>query len=211
MFKYDKKLEYPICITKKDLKMAKYLIEQFGGANGELAASFRYFSQKFTMPDDKGKALLNDIATEELSHIEMICTMVHQLTKNATYEELEKAGLGAYYTQHGVSLYPQDATGNPFTAAYFASVGDVIAIGQSAIEMGQHLYINSVASEKCVMAYLLDKARLERPNATNVMPSDVTDIDAESFLLMEFKVVPITDIKASFDYSINRIDPFEIK
>ena len=127
MFKYDKKLEYPICITKKNLKMAKDLIEQFGGANGELAASFRYFSQKFTMPDDKGKALLNDIATEELSHIEMICTMVHQLTKNATYEELEKAGLGAYYTQHGVSLYPQDATGNPFTAAYFASVGDVIA------------------------------------------------------------------------------------
>ena len=127
MFKYDKKLEYPICITKRDLKMAKYLIEQFGGANGELSAAFRYFSQKFTMPDDKGKALLNDIATEELSHVEMICTMVHQLTKNATYEELDKVGLGAYYTQHGVSLYPQDATGNPFTASYFASVGDVIA------------------------------------------------------------------------------------
>ena len=92
MFKYDKKLAYPINITKKDLKMAKYLITQFGGPNGELSAAMRYFSQKFTMPDDKGRALLNDIATEELGHVEMICTMVHQLTKNATIDELEKAG-----------------------------------------------------------------------------------------------------------------------
>lgn len=127
MFKYCKKLVYPVDITKKDLRMAKYLITQFGGANGELGAAMRYFSQKFTMPDDKGKALLNDVATEELSHVEMICTMVHQLTKNATLEELEAAGLGSYYTEHGVSLYPQDASGNPFTAAYFASTGDVLA------------------------------------------------------------------------------------
>lgn len=127
MFKYDKKLEYPINIRKKDLRMAKYIITQFGGANGELAASMRYFSQKFTMPDDKGKALLNDIATEELGHIEMICTIVHQLTKNATLDELEKEGLGSYYTEHGVSLFPQDSAGVPFTASYFASTGDVIA------------------------------------------------------------------------------------
>ena len=127
MFKYSKKLVYPICIKKKDLKMAKYLITQFGGPDGELGASLRYFSQKFTMPDDKGKALLNDIATEELSHVEMICTMIHQLTENATFEELEKAGLGSYYTQHGVSLFPVDASGVPFTASYFASTGDVIA------------------------------------------------------------------------------------
>ena len=127
MFKYDKKLVYPVNITKKDLKMAKYIITQFGGPNGELSASMRYFSQKFTMPDDRGKALLNDIATEELSHIEMICTIVHQLTKDATIKELEDAGLGSYYTEHGVSLYPQDSMGNPFTAAYFASTGDVLA------------------------------------------------------------------------------------
>lgn len=127
MFKYCKKLVYPVDITKKDLRMAKYLITQFGGPNGELSASMRYFSQKFTMPDDRGKALLNDIATEELSHVEMICTMVHQLTKNATIKELEDAGLGDYYTEHGVSLYPIDASGNPFTASYFASTGDVIA------------------------------------------------------------------------------------
>ena len=127
MFKYDKKLVYPININKGDLKMAKYLITQFGGPNGELGAAMRYFSQKFTMPDDKGKSLLNDIATEELSHVEMICTMVHQLTKNASVDELFKAGLGSYYTEHGVSLFPSDSFGNAFTSSYFASTGDVIA------------------------------------------------------------------------------------
>ncbi len=127
MFLYSKKLVYPINIKKKDLRMAKYLITQFGGPNGELSAAMRYFSQKFTMPDNKGRALLNDIATEELSHVEMICTMIHQLTKGASIEELEKAGLGEYYTEHGVSLYPTDTFGNPFTASYFASTGDILA------------------------------------------------------------------------------------
>lgn len=127
MFKYEKSLVYPINITKKDLRMAKYLITQFGGANGELSASIRYFSQKFTMPDDKGKALLNDIATEELSHVEMICTMVHQLTKDASFKELEEAGLGSYYTEHGVGIFPQDSNGVPFTSSYFAVTGDILA------------------------------------------------------------------------------------
>lgn len=90
-------------------------------------------------------------------------------------------------------------------------VGDIIAISQSAIEMGQHLYISSVASEKCVMAYLLDKAKLTRPSATTVLPSDIEDIDNKRFLLMEFKIVPIGDIKAAFDYSVKKVDPFEIK
>ena len=127
MFKYNKNLVYPIDIKTPDLKFAKCLITQFGGANGELGAAMRYFSQKFTMPDDKGKALLNDISTEELSHVEMICTMVHQLTKNASLEQIKQAGLENYYTEHGVSLFPQDSNGNPFTSAYFASTGDVIA------------------------------------------------------------------------------------
>lgn len=127
MFKYSKHLNYPVNITKKDLRMAKYLITQFGGANGELAASMRYFSQKFTMPDDKGKALLNDIATEELGHCEMICAMVNQLTKNATVEELEKAGLASYYTEHNKGLYPVDSNGVPFTATYFAVTADPLA------------------------------------------------------------------------------------
>ncbi len=127
MFKYVKHTNFPIDIRKKDLKMAKYLISQFGGANGELAAALRYFSQKFNMPDDYGKALLNDIATEELGHCEMIATMVHQLTKDATVKELEEAGLGGYYTEHGKGTYPTDANGVPFTVSYFAVTGDPIA------------------------------------------------------------------------------------
>ena len=127
MFKYVKHLNYPIDIKKKDLKMAKYLLTQFGGANGELAAALRYFSQKFTMPDDKGKALLNDIATEEFGHCEMICTMVKQLTKDATVKELEEAGLGSYYADHNKAIYPVDASGVPFTATYFATTADPLA------------------------------------------------------------------------------------
>ena len=127
MFKYVKHTNYPINITKKDLRMAKYLLSQFGGSNGELAASLRYFSQKFTMPDDKGKALLNDIATEELGHCEMICTMVNQLTKNATVKELEEAGIAPYFVEHNKGIYPVDANGVPFTANYFAVTADPIA------------------------------------------------------------------------------------
>lgn len=127
MFKYDKKLPYPVDIKKKDLKMAKYILTQFGGSNGELGAALRYFSQKFSMPTEEGKALLNDIATEEMGHNEMICTMVNQLMSGATIKELEDAGLGSNYTEHGYGIYPSDSNGVPFTASYFASVGDPIA------------------------------------------------------------------------------------
>lgn len=127
MFKYIKHTNYPVNITKKDLRMAKYLITQFGGANGELGAAMRYFSQKFSMPDDYGKALLNDIATEELGHCEMIATMVHQLTKNATLKEMEDAGLGSMYVEHKKGVYPTDASGVPFAVSYFAVTGDPLA------------------------------------------------------------------------------------
>lgn len=127
MFKYVKKLSYPVNIKKKDLKMAKFLMTQYGGANGELSAALRYFSQKFTMPTEKGKALLNDIATEELGHCEMICTMVRQLTKDATIEELEMAGLASDFAEHNKAIYAVNSQGVPFTSAYFASTGDPIA------------------------------------------------------------------------------------
>lgn len=127
MFKYVKHTNYPINISKKDLKMAKYLITQFGGANGELGAAMRYFSQKFSMPDDFGKSLLNDIATEEFGHCEMISTMVRQLIKDATVEELEEAGLGSYYADHNKGIYPIDASGVPFTSQYFAVTADPLA------------------------------------------------------------------------------------
>ena len=126
MFKYEKMLEYPINVKKKDLKMAKLLVAQFGGPDGELSAALRYLTQRFSMPDDKGKALLSDIGTEELGHVEMICTMINQLIKNATVEELKKAGLDAWYTQHNKGLYPMDANGVPYTAAYIQSTGNPI-------------------------------------------------------------------------------------
>ena len=127
MWKYVKTLQYPVNIKKKDLKMAKYLITQYGGANGELAAALRYLNQRYSMPDDKGKALLTDIGTEELGHIEMICAMVYQLTKDATIDELEKVGLGGNYAEHGYGLFPTDANGETFSVKYFATTGDPIA------------------------------------------------------------------------------------
>ena len=127
MWKYVKTLQYPINIKKKDLRMAKLLVTQYGGANGELAAAWRYLNQRYTMPDDKGKALLTDIGTEELAHVEMISTMIYQLMKDATLEELTTAGLDTHYAEHGYALYPTDANGIPFTVAYFAATGDHLA------------------------------------------------------------------------------------
>ena len=127
MWKFVKSLEYPVNIKKKDLRMAKYLVTQYGGSNGELAAAWRYLNQRYTMPDDKGKALLTDIGTEELAHVEMISAMVYQLMKDATLEEIKEAGLESHYAEHGKSLYPTDANGIPFTVAYFASTGDPVA------------------------------------------------------------------------------------
>ena len=127
MFLYEKKLEYPVNIQKKDLKMAKYLMAQYGGPDGELAASLRYMNQRYNMPDDKGKALLTDIACEELNHIEIIASMISQLTSGASIEELEKVGLGAHFVQHDHGLFPTDAVGVPFTSAYIETSGDYIA------------------------------------------------------------------------------------
>ena len=122
-----KTLQYPVNIKCTNPKLAKIIISQYGGPDGELAASLRYLSQRFAMPDQKSKAILNDIGTEELAHLEMVGSIVHQLTKNASIEEIEKAGLGAYNTDHGVDVYPQSAAGVPFTAAYLACKGDIIA------------------------------------------------------------------------------------
>ena len=127
MWLYAKELQYPESIKNKDLRMAKYIITQFGGSNGELGATLRYISQRYTMPDDEGKALLTDIGTEELAHLEMISTMVYQLGLGATIEEIKEAGLESYYTEHGLSVYPIDSSGVPFTAAYFAVTGDPVA------------------------------------------------------------------------------------
>ena len=127
MWTYNKVLQYPINIKCADPRLAKVIISQYGGPDGELAASLRYLSQRFGMPDQKAKAILNDIGTEELAHLEMVGTIVHQLTKNASIEEIETAGLSAYYTDHGVDVYPQSAAGVPFDANCLACKGDAIA------------------------------------------------------------------------------------
>jgi len=127
MWLYDKKLEYPVNIKKTNPKMAKYIITQYGGPDGELAASLRYLSQRFSMPTNESRATLNDIGTEELAHLEMVGAMVHQLTKGVPANTLEKLGLGAYYSDHDHAVYPVSASGVPFTAAYIQSKGDPIA------------------------------------------------------------------------------------
>ncbi len=127
MWKYEKKLQYPINIKSKDLNFAKVLVTQYGGSNGELGAALRYLNQRYTMPDDKGKALLTDIGTEELGHVEMIQTMLSQLFANATLDEIKEAGLESHYAEHKKGLFPTDSNGVPFTAAYFATTGDAIA------------------------------------------------------------------------------------
>ncbi len=124
MWKYEKKLEYPINIKNKDLRMAKALLAQYGGPDGEFSASMRYLNQRYTMPDEKGYALLNDIGTEELAHVEMIATMVYQLMKGATPKELMEAGLTPQYVEHDHALFPVDAFGVPFTSAYIEASGD---------------------------------------------------------------------------------------
>lgn len=127
MWTYNKTLQYPINIKCPDPRLAKVIISQYGGPDGELAASLRYLSQRFGMPDQNAKAILNDVGTEELAHLEMVGTIVHQLTRGVSIEEIEKAGLGPYYTDHGVDVYPQSAAGVPFDATCLACKGDPIA------------------------------------------------------------------------------------
>ncbi len=124
MWKYEKKLEYPININKKDLSLAKTMMAQYGGPDSELGAALRYLNQRYTMPDEKGFALLTDIGTEELAHFEMIATMIQQLMKGATIQELKENGLIGYYTQHKDANFPIDTSGVPFTSAYIEATGD---------------------------------------------------------------------------------------
>ena len=127
MWTYNKVLEYPVRIKTRDPKLAGLIISQYGGPDGELAASLRYLSQRFGMPDQKAKAILNDIGTEELAHLEIVGTIVHQLTDGCSAEDMKKAGVGAYYTDHGLGVYPQAAAGWPYNAATIAVKGDPIA------------------------------------------------------------------------------------
>lgn len=127
MFQYEKRLQYPVNIKNPNPKLAKIIITQYGGPDGELGASLRYLSQRFSMPHPELKGLLTDIGTEELGHLEMIGAIVYQLTRNLSIEEIKKAGFDDYFVDHTTGIYPQFASGVPWTAATIQSSGDLIA------------------------------------------------------------------------------------
>lgn len=126
MWTYDKKLQYPVKIAKPNPALAKVIITQFGGPDGELAASMRYLSQRYSMPYKEVVGVLNDIGTEELAHMEMVSAIVHQLTRNLTPEQIKASGFDTYFVDHTVGLWPQAASGMPFTSVCFQSKGDAI-------------------------------------------------------------------------------------
>lgn len=126
MWNYEKRLQFPVNITQTCPKTASLIISQFGGPDGELAASMRYLSQRYTMPCKEVGGLLTDIGTEELGHLEIICAMIYQLTKNLTPEQARTAGFDAYYVDHTTGIWPTAAAGIPFTASAFQSKGDAI-------------------------------------------------------------------------------------
>ena len=127
MFIYDKKLQYPVKIDKPNPKLASVIISQYGGPDGELGASLRYLSQRYSMPFDDQKGLLTDIATEELGHLEMVAAIVHQLTRNLKEKDIENSPLEAYLVDHTAGIYPTAASGFPWTAASMQVKGDPIA------------------------------------------------------------------------------------
>lgn len=127
MWSYEKRLQYPISISTPNAKLASYIISQYGGPDGELSASMRYLSQRFSAANPRVAGLLTDIGTEELAHLEMIGAIVRQLTKGLNAQELEKAGFAPYYIDHTAGVWPQAAGGIPFNACEFQSSGDAIA------------------------------------------------------------------------------------
>lgn len=127
MFVYEKRLQYPIRIKNPNPKLAKLIISQYGGPHGEIGASLRYLSQRYAMPTPELKAILTDIGTEELSHLEMVGTIVYQLTRNLTPQQIQEAGFDTYFLDHTTGVYPVAASGMPFSAQTFAVTGDTIA------------------------------------------------------------------------------------
>ena len=127
MWQYDKKLQYPVKIKNPNPKLAQIIITQYGGPDGELGASMRYLSQRYSMPYDDVKGCLTDIGTEELAHLEMICAMVHQLTRNLTKEQIMQSGFDKYFVDHTAGVYPIAASSVPWDANSIQSTGDIIA------------------------------------------------------------------------------------
>lgn len=126
MWQYEKKLQYPVNIKNPNPKLAKVIISQLGGPDGELAASLRYLNQRFAMPYGEVKGLLTDIGTEELAHVEMISAILYQLTRDLSMDEIKASGFDTYFVDHTTGIYPIAASGAPYTATYFQSKGDIL-------------------------------------------------------------------------------------
>jgi len=126
MWTYEKRLQFPVNIKNPNAKMAKFIMSQFGGPDGELAASMRYLSQRYAMPYKEVVGILTDIGTEELAHMEIVSAIIHQLTRNLSIEEIKAAGFETYFVDHTVGLWPQAASGTPFSSTFFQSKGDPI-------------------------------------------------------------------------------------
>jgi spore coat protein JC len=126
MFVYEKRLQYPVKIKNTNPALAKFIITQYGGPDGELGASLRYLSQRYSMPYPELRGLLTDIGTEELGHLEMVATVVQQLTRDMTIEQIKRAGFETYFVDHTAGVYPQFASGTPWSAATMQVKGDVI-------------------------------------------------------------------------------------
>ena len=126
MWIYEKRLEFPVNIKEPNARLAKFIMSQYGGPDGEISASMRYLSQRYTMPYKECKAALTDIVTEELAHMEIVAAIIHQLTRNLTPEQIVESGFGPYYIDHTTGIWPQSAGGIPFNACEFQSKGDTI-------------------------------------------------------------------------------------
>ena len=159
MFIYEKKLQYPVKIRNTNPALAKFIISQYGGPDGELGASLRYLSQRYSMPYPELKGLLTDIGTEELGHLEMIGAVVHQLTRDLTVDEVKKAGFDAYFVDHTAGIYPAAASGFPWNAGSMQVKGDVIA----------DLSENLAAEQKARVTYDNILRLSDDPDVNNVM------------------------------------------
>ncbi|MGI6115032.1 MULTISPECIES: manganese catalase family protein [unclassified Clostridium] len=126
MWIYEKRLQHPVKISRPNPALAKVIITQFGGPDGELSASMRYLSQRYASPYRQVTGVLNDIGTEELAHLEMVGAIIYQLTRNLTIDEIKAAGFDTYFVDHTNGVWPQAASGDAFTSAYFQSKGDII-------------------------------------------------------------------------------------
>ncbi len=149
MWIYEKKLQYPVKIKNPNPKYASIIISQAGGPDGELAASLRYLSQRYSMPYREISGMLTDIGTEELAHLEMIGSMIYQLTRNLSEAEIKEAGYDAYFTDHTTGVYPQAASGVPFTASYIGVKGDVLADLNEDLAADAAIIQEQPLSKKC--------------------------------------------------------------